>query len=215
MDFILQANKLSMDVHCFEFEKQFAQFHETKHAVLVNSGASANLLLLQALLNPGRLKKDENVGFSSLSWSTNVMPIVQLGLKPVPVDCDINTLNSMEEGLRAAHERHGLKAFFITNVLRLPRDLDKIKSYCEAEGILLSEDNCEALGNCLNGTLTGNFGLTGTLSFFVAHHMSTVEGGMLDTKDDELAEMLVIAGANGWDRNLPAISQKRLRQKPM
>jgi CDP-6-deoxy-D-xylo-4-hexulose-3-dehydrase len=212
-EFILHSNKLSMDAHCFEFEKQFAKYHETKHAVLVNSGASANLILLQALLNLGRLKHGDKVGFSAVTWSTNVMPIIQLGLEPVPVDCDIHTLNTMEVNLKEAHEKHKLRAFFITNVLGLSGDLDKIKSYCDANKIILIEDNCESLGSRVNGKLTGNYGLAGTFSFFVAHHMSTVEGGMLVTQDDELAEMLIICRANGWDRNLSALSQKRLRQK--
>lgn len=212
-EFILQSNKLSMDVNCFEFEKQFAAFHETKHAILVNSGASANLILLQALLNLGRIKRGDKVGFSAVTWSTNVMPIIQLGLEPVPVDCEINTLNSMTNNLATAHEKHGLKAFFITNVLGLAGDLVSISEYCKTNGILLIEDNCESLGSRLNGKLTGNFGLAGTFSFFVAHHMSTIEGGMLVTEDEELAEMLVISRANGWDRNLSAISQKRMRQK--
>ena len=212
-DFILQSNKLSMDTHCFEFEKQFAAYHNTRHAVLVNSGASANLLVLQALLNLGRLKHGDKVGFSAVTWSTNVMPIIQLGLIPVPVDCSIETLNCMSANLKQCHEKHGLNAFFITNVLGLAGDLDVIEVYCKSNNIILIEDNCESLGSQVNGKLTGNYGVAGTFSFFVAHHMSTVEGGMIVTQDDELAEMLVISRANGWDRNLPALSQKRLRQK--
>jgi len=212
-DFILNSAKLSMDVNCFDFEKKFAGFHETKHAVLVNSGASANLVLLQALLNLGRLKKGDKVGFSAVTWSTNVMPIIQLGLVPVPVDCDIRTLNAMESNLSKTHETHKLKAFFATNVLGFSGDLDKIKTYCDNKGIILIEDNCESLGSRVNGKLTGNYGVGGTFSFFVAHHMSTVEGGMLVTDDDELAEMFAIVRANGWDRNLSAVSQKKLRKK--
>jgi CDP-4-dehydro-6-deoxyglucose reductase, E1 len=211
-EFILNANKLSMDVNCFEFERKFAAFHETKHAVLVNSGASANLVLLQALLNLGRLAKGDKVGFSAVTWSTNVMPIIQLGLIPVPVDCDVHTLNCMQKDLASAHEKHGLKAFFLTNVLGFSGDLDRIKSYCDDESILFIEDNCESLGSRVNGKLTGNYGEAGTLSFFVAHHMSTIEGGMIVTDDDELAEMCIICRANGWDRNLSAVSQKRLRK---
>ncbi len=212
-EFILQANKLSMDQHCFEFEKQFAEFHNTKHAVLVNSGASANLILLQALLNLGRLKKGDNVGFSAVTWSTNVMPIIQLGLNPVPVDCTAETLNCMTPNLEVAHKKHKLNAFFITNVLGFSGDLKNIKNYCEKNNIVLIEDNCESLGSRVDGDLTGNFGVGGTFSFFVAHHMSTVEGGMLVTNDDDLAEMLVICRANGWDRNLSAVKQKKYRQK--
>lgn len=211
-DFILQTNKLSMDQQCFEFEKQFAEFHNTKHAILVNSGASANLILIQALLNLGKLKKGDKVGFSAVTWSTNVMPIIQLGLVPVAVDCVPETLNCMSSNLKHTHEKHKLKAFFITNVLGFSGDLANIKKYCDSNNIVLIEDNCESLGSKVDGDFTGNFGLGSTFSFFVAHHMSTIEGGMLVTNDEELAEMLVIVRANGWDRNLSAITQKKYRQ---
>ncbi len=212
-EFILQATKLSMDKNCFEFEKDFAAFHKRKHAILVNSGASANLILLQALLNMGKLKRGDKVGFSAVTWSTNVMPIIQLGLNPVPVDCSAQTLNSMSTHLEAAHQKHKLAAFFITNVLGFSGDLGAIKKYCDGNQIVLIEDNCESLGSRVSGDYTGNFGIGSTFSFFVAHHMSTVEGGMLVTNDDELADMLVICRANGWDRNLPAITQKKYRAK--
>jgi CDP-6-deoxy-D-xylo-4-hexulose-3-dehydrase len=92
-------------------------------------------------------------------------------------------------------------------------DLDKIKNICAEKNILLLEDNCEALGTELPAGKTGNFGVASTFSFFVAHHMSTVEGGMACTDDEELAEMLRIVRANGWDRNLSPESQTKLRQR--
>src|SRR5205085_7773330 len=94
-EFILKAPRLSMDAKCFEFEKAFTTFQECRDAVLFNSGGSANLAMLQALKNLGRLKNSDKVGFSALTWSTNVMPIIQMGLEPVAIDCDPKTLNVM------------------------------------------------------------------------------------------------------------------------
>jgi len=210
--FVRTAGKLSMGEQCQRFEEAFAAVQNRKHAVLVNSGASANLLLLQALRNLGRLKDDDKIGFTALTWSTNVMPIIQMGFEPVPIDCEVASLNSSSKTLLARLAEIDLQAFFITNVLGFAGDLGEIRRICEERGILLLEDNCEALGTELDGTKTGNFGSAATFSFFIAHHLSTIEGGMLVTDDGELATMIRIARANGWDRNLPAAEQVRLRK---
>jgi len=210
-DFIMKAKILSMGEKCLEFEKAFARVQGRKHCILFNSGGSANLALLQALKNLGRLKDGDKVGFSALTWSTNVMPILQLGMKAVPVDCDPRTLNSMAANLAETLKTEKLSAFFITNALGLAGDLGEIRDLCKKNGILLIEDNCESLGTALPGGRTGNFGQAATFSFFVAHHMSTIEGGCACTDDDELDEMLRITRANGWDRNLNFTAQRRLR----
>ncbi len=212
-DFIIHADKLSMGEKCAEFEKTFAKKQGCKDAILFNSGGSANLAMLQSLKNLGRLKDGDSVGFSALTWSTNVMPIIQLGMIPVPIDCEIETLNVSSKKLLERLKETTVQAFFITNVLGFAGDLGEIKKICAEKNIILIEDNCEALGTELEGSKTGNFGVVASFSFFVAHHMSTIEGGMACTNDTELAEMLRITRANGWDRNLSAEQQSRLRKK--
>lgn len=201
-DFILTAPRLSMDQQCFQFEESFAA-HEGRHdAILFNSGGSANLALLQALKNLNRISDLDNIGFSALTWATNVMPILQLNMVPVPIDVDTNTLNSMSQNLLDRLRTTDLKCFFLTNVLGFCGDLDEIRSVCQEREIVLIEDNCESLGTELPSGRSGSFGVASTYSFYVAHHMSTIEGGMVCTDDEELAEMLRIVRANGWDRNL-------------
>ena len=212
-EFILQAGKLSMGERCVEFEKAFAKRQGRAQAVLFNSGGSANLALMQALRNLGILAMGEKVGFSALTWSTNVMPILQMGMTPVPVDCEPSTLNVASGTLADRIRTSELKAFFVTNALGFAGDLDKIRALCADSAIVLLEDNCEALGTELPAGRTGNFGLASTFSFFVAHHMSTIEGGMVATDDDELADMLRIVRANGWDRNLSAVKQLKWRKR--
>jgi CDP-4-dehydro-6-deoxyglucose reductase, E1 len=212
-EFILKSSRLSMGEYCFEFEKQFASFQKSNDAVLFNSGGSANLALIQSLKNLGRLKHGDKIGFSALTWSTNVMPIIQMGFVPVPVDVEPITLNVMCENLKDTHKDIKLNAFFTTNVLGFAGDLDNIKEYCKNNDIILLEDNCESLGTKLDEGMTGNFGLASSFSFFVAHHMSTIEGGMICSDDEELMEMLRIVRANGWDRNLHASKQKKWRKK--
>ena len=210
--FIQEARRLSMDEQCLRFEEEFASFQGSRDAVFFNSGSSANLAMIQVLKNLGWIKDRDLVGFSALTWATNVMPIIQLGLVPVPVDCDPTTLNVMAHTLKECLKHNDLKMLFITNALGFCGDLDKIRDICAEKNILLIEDNCEALGTELPAGRTGSFGPMASFSFFVAHHMSTVEGGMVTTDNDELAEMLRIVRANGWDRNLTAGQQRKWRK---
>jgi len=210
-DFILKSNRFSMGVKCKEFEKAFAKKQGRKYATLFNSGGSANLAIFQSLKNLGYLKTGDKVGFSALTWSTNVMPIIQMGMKPVIVDCDPETLNVMSENLKKTLKKEKIRALFITNVLGFAGDLNEIKDICKKNKIILLEDNCESLGTELKRGKTGNFGLASSFSFFVAHHMSTIEGGMICTDDETFEKMLRIVRANGWDRDLTASQQHKLR----
>ena len=211
--FILESEILSMSVNCREFEKEFSQYNNSKESILFNSGGSANLALLQALKNLGRLKDGDKVGFSALTWSTNVMPIIQLGMIPIAIDVDIFTLNIMSVNLSDFLKKESIDALFITNALGFAGDLDVINEICTKSNIILIEDNCEALGTEIGNKKTGTFGVAGTHSFFVAHHMSTIEGGMISTDDEELSIMLRVVRANGWDRNLPSVEQRKLRKE--
>jgi CDP-4-dehydro-6-deoxyglucose reductase, E1 len=212
-DFIIQADRLSMDVKCFEFEKAFAVKQGRKDAILFNSGGSANLAMLQALKNMGKIKDGDNIAFSALTWSTNTMPIIQLGFKPVALDCDITTLNVMSSNLLERLEDTDIKVLFLTNVLGFTGDIAEIKHICKEKDIILLEDNCESLGTELPEGKAGNFSQGASFSFFVAHHMSTIEGGMVCTDDEDFGEMLRIVRANGWDRNLTPDQQRKWRAK--
>jgi CDP-6-deoxy-D-xylo-4-hexulose-3-dehydrase len=134
-----------------------------------------------------------------------------MGFNPVPVDCEIGTLNVSSKTFEKRLAEAKLSALFITNALGFVGDLDKISEICRKKKIIFIEDNCEALGTELPSGRTGTFGLAATHSFFVAHHLSTIEGGMLVTDDDKLAEMARIVRANGWDRNLSPAQQEKLR----
>lgn len=213
LKFIEKAKFLSMGMgHISEkFEAVFAKKQGRKYAVFVNSGSSANLILIQSLLNLGRLKYGDKVGVSAITWATNVMPLIKLGLKPVAIDCELSTLNISSDTL--LKNLKGLKALFITNVLGFSSDIAAIKKVCTKAKVMLLEDNCESLGSRVDGKMLGNFGLAATFSFFVGHHLSTIEGGMVVTDDEELHDMLVMVRAHGWDRQLHPKKQKELRGK--
>ena len=113
--FISRAAVLSFGPECEHFEKKFAIWQGRKYCIFLNSGSSANLAIIQALLNLGKLKHGDAVGFSSLTWSTNAMPIIELGLRAVPIDINRETLNVSSKNLLAAISRHNIKMLFLTN----------------------------------------------------------------------------------------------------
>ena len=202
-EFILSSSKLSMGDLCEKFEKKFSEFQDRKHAILFNSGGSANLALLQSLKNLGYLKDNSKIGFSALTWSTNVMPIIQLGMIPIALDCDPESLNVMSKNILETIKETDLDAIFITNVLGFTGDLEKIREVCSKRKIILMEDNCEALGASYKGIKTGTFGLCGSFSTFFSHHISTMEGGIVATNNEEIYQILLSLRAHGWTRNLP------------
>jgi len=211
--FILKSKKLSIGDECRKFEHNFAKYQKRNYCVLVNSGSSANLAIIQALLNLGRLNRGDKVGFSALTWSTNVMPLIELGLKPVPIDCELDTLNVSPRTLEVVLKQQPLKMLFLTNLLGFCDDISKIATLCKNNNILLIEDNCESLGSVYKGKKLGNFGLASTFSFYVGHHMSTIEGGAVCTDDRNLEMMLQFVRAHGWDRNLTEDRQLKIRIK--
>jgi len=213
INFIKDAQMLSFGPQCQEFEEKFAKWQNRKHCIFLNSGSSANLAIIQALLNTGKLKHKDMVGFSALTWSTNVMPLIELGLTPVPIDIELETLNISSRKIKDVLKKYKLKAIFITNLLGFCDDIDEIKRLCEKEKILLLEDNCESLGTVYKKKFLGNYGMASTFSFYVGHHMSTIEGGAVCTDNEDFAVALQLVRAHGWDRNLSANGQEKIRNK--
>ncbi len=209
--FIIDSPIFSMGEQCRNFEVAFAKKQERQHAVYVANGSVANLILIQALLNMGIFKPGDKIGFSALTWATNIMPLIQLGLVPVAIDCEKDTLNVSPETLQPYLGE--IKGLFLTNVLGFADDIEAITKLCQDNKIVFIEDNCESLGSRINGKLLGNFGLASTFSFYIGHHMSTIEGGMVCTDDADLADMLKLVRAHGWDRNLSPEKQQQLRQE--
>lgn len=211
--FISKTEKLSFGTQCESFEKNFAKWQGRKYCIFLNSGSSANLAIVQAILNLGLINKGDLVAFSALTWSTNVMPLIQLGLTSVPVDVELDTLNVSSHTLTRVLNKYPIKLVFLTNLLGFCDDIDKIKDICVKKNIILIEDNCEALGTIYKGKKLGNYGLASTFSFYVGHHMSTIEGGAVCTDSEEMATMLKIVRAHGWDRNLDFTQKNKIRVK--
>lgn len=209
--FIMKSDILSMNTECKKFEEAFSKKQGRKYSLFVANGSAANLAIIQSMINTGRLNVGDKVFVSSLTWATNVMPIIQLGLFPIVLDVEKGTLNVSYRILRKAYkENEDVKCLFLTNALGFCSDIHKIKSFCKRNNIIFLEDNCESLGSEYDGVKLGNFGLASTFSFFVGHHISTIEGGMVCTDDEDLYENLKMIRSHGWARNNSKDFKKRL-----
>ena len=214
IEFIKSSSRLSMGQEVRKWEKNFSNWQKRKYSVCVNSGSSANLILIQSLLNLNYIKKNDLIAVSGVTWSTNVMPLIQLGLKVKAIDVSLTSLNVSFDHLKKFYKKNkNLKCFFLTNVLGFSDRIDKIRSFCVKNKILLIEDNCESLGSVTSNKKLGNFGLASTTSTFVGHHLSTIEGGFVCTDNRKLYNQLLIVRAHGWDRNLSKKEKSALIRK--
>lgn len=204
----LRSAKLTMGARCLAFEKAFAEYLGAGNAIFVNSGSSANLLSWFAISNPmiperqgrRRLGPGTEVIVPAVSWSTTIWPIVQAGCVPVLVDCDPDTLQMNLDAVKAAiGPKTG--AICVIHAMGNATPMAPVVSLAAEHGLWLVEDTCEALGTRHGGRYTGCFGQIGTFSFYFSHHISTVEGGMAVTDDDEIADLLRSMRSHGWSRH--------------
>ncbi|CAM4232079.1 DegT/DnrJ/EryC1/StrS family aminotransferase [Bordetella muralis] len=201
---VVESGMFTMGKEVLEFEKRFASFVGSQYAVMVNSGSSANLLMIAALFfkKESPLARGDEVIVPAVSWSTTYYPLQQYGLKVKFVDVDAKTLNFNLADLREAVSAN-TRAILAVNLLGNPNDFSAIREIIGDRDIILLEDNCESLGATLGGTQAGTFGLMGTFSSFFSHHIATMEGGVLVTDDEELYHISLCLRAHGWTRNLP------------
>jgi CDP-6-deoxy-D-xylo-4-hexulose-3-dehydrase len=201
---VIDSGNFSMGEEVSKFEKKFAAFTGSRHAVMVNSGSSANLLMTAALffVRSGALQRGDEVIVPAVSWSTTYAPLAQYGLHLKFVDIDRKTLNYDLNALeRAINDKTRL--IMAVNLLGNSNNYDVINALIANRNIRLVEDNCEAMGATFNGKQAGTFGLMGSFSLFFSHHISTMEGGVVVTDDEELYHIMLSVRSHGWTRNLP------------
>ena len=208
MQRVINSGHFSMGKEVSEFEKIFAEFIGSKYAVMVNSGSSANLLMVAALFykSSGNLKPGDEVIVPAVSWSTTYYPLHQYGLRLKFVDIDLKTLNYDLKKLETSINRK-TKAIIVVNLLGNPNEFTKIKELVADSDILLLEDNCESLGAKYKDKYAGTFGICGSFSTFFSHHISTMEGGLVVTDDEEIHHILLSLRSHGWTRHLPKINK--------
>lgn len=201
---ILETGQLTMGEKVKEFEAKFANHFGSKFSCMVNSGSSANLIAIAALFykKNNSLKKGDEVIVPAVSWATTYYPLQQYGLHCKFVDIDIDTLNYDLNALQNA-VTDKTKLIVAVNLLGNPNDFDVINRIIGDKEILIFEDNCESMGATFNGKMAGTHSIMGTFSTFFSHHISTMEGGLIVTDDEELYQIMICLRAHGWTRNLP------------
>jgi CDP-6-deoxy-D-xylo-4-hexulose-3-dehydrase len=201
---VIRSGQFTMGERVRSFEKKFADMIGTKYAVMVNSGSSANLVLVNALkfhskfrLNPG-----DEIIVPAVSWSTTFYPVTQSEFILRFVDVDLDTLN-IDVSLIEKAITEKTKAIFAVNLLGNSANWNQLKQLSKKYNLVLLEDNCESLGGRFEDKSLGTFGLGGTFSTFFSHHISTMEGGVVCTDDEELFQIMRSLRAHGWTRDLP------------
>ena len=195
-----------------EFEKKFANWIGSDYAVFVNSGSSANLLMVYALKHAG-LMKNNKFCVPSLCWATDLAPVLQLDMDPLLIDCNLENLSVDIEHLEKVFIEESPSALILVSVLGLSPDMDAITALCEKYDVVLLEDNCESQGTSYKGKRLGNFGLMSSFSTYFGHTMSTIEGGVITTNDKSMYDLLLQLRSHGWDRDLSKDRQDALRSE--
>lgn len=195
-----------------QFEKEWSEWLGKKYSVFVNSGSSANLAALYSLLLSGKLRNNKII-VPAVSWVTTVTPAVQFGMEPIMCECDEDNLGLNIEHLKQIIKEHDPSSIILVHVLGFPNHMNEIVELCEKHDIRLIEDTCESIGSEYDGKKLGTFGDLSTFSFYFGHHMSTIEGGMISTDDEDLYHILLSIRSHGWDRDLPKSKQIELREK--
>jgi len=191
---------LTMGRYAEEFEKELGKFLGVSEVVFVNSGSSANLLAVATLCSnelKGHLKQGDEVVTPAVTFPTTVAPLIQNGLIPVFVDCELGTYNLDVSALEEAISER-TKAIFVSHTLGNPCEMDEIMELADKRGLFIIEDACDALGSRFDSRHVGAFGHLGTLSFYPAHHITTGEGGAVITNDKRRAK--IARSIRDWGR---------------
>jgi CDP-6-deoxy-D-xylo-4-hexulose-3-dehydrase len=196
-----------------QLEEKWANWVGTKYSVFCNSGSSALLLMLHSLLESGRVERSSSVVVPSLAWATDMSSVMQLGLKPVLCDINLKDLSVDLKELEDIFRAESPSVLLLVSVLGLVPDMDEVVSLCDKYDVILLEDTCESMGSTFNNKKLGSFGNMSSFSTYFGHHMSTIEGGFINTDDEEMYHILLSIRSHGWDRDLPSDIASRMRSE--
>ena len=211
---ILKSGNYTMGSEVKKFEKKFSKYFGSKYSVMVNSGSSANLLmfsLLRYFKEILKIKtKTPNIIVPAIGWSTSYFPISQNNFKLNFVDVNFKTLNIDEKKIEKSIDKNTV-AILAINLLGNPCNFNILKKIAKKNNLILLEDNCESMCATFNKKNCGTFGLMGTHSLFFAHHMQTMEGGVILTDNFEVYNYLKSIRAHGWTRDLNKNSKLNIK----
>jgi CDP-6-deoxy-D-xylo-4-hexulose-3-dehydrase len=210
VSFIKETTRFTQFTKVAEFEAAFAKWQGCRHCVFVNSGSSANLLLVNSAKEYFGWNDGDEVIVPAVTWPTTVTPVLQCGLTPVFVDANLTDL-SLDYDKVSSKITSNTRGIFVAHLLGFPANIARLQEIISGRDIVILEDCCESQGAKLNGTKVGNLGIAGTFSFYWGHHMTTVEGGMLCTNDEELYKLFLLKRSHGLARELPPENHDKLK----
>lgn len=184
-----------------QLENKWSDWLGIKNTVFCNSGSSANLLMLWALVEAKRVSNNCKVVVPAISWATDLSPVIQLGMKPILCDCNMEDLSIDLDAFYHLAKKHRPDVLMLVSVLGLAPQMDKIVDICNEFKIILLEDTCESMGTKFKNKKLGTFGLMSSFSTYFGHHISTIEGGFVSTNDEEIYEILKCIRSHGWTRD--------------
>ena len=202
IDFIKNTERYTQFTEVKKFEDAWSKWQGCKYSVFVNSGSSANLVILDLLKELHEWQIGDEIIVPVITWPTDISSVLQFGLKPVFVDVNLHDLAFDYDDLEKKISSK-TKAIFLTHLLGFPADIERIKKIIDKRNIPLIEDCCESHGATINGQKIGNFGICSSFSFYWGHHISTVEGGMICTNDEEIYKLALLKRSHGLARELP------------
>ncbi|HVZ11457.1 MAG TPA: aminotransferase class I/II-fold pyridoxal phosphate-dependent enzyme [Patescibacteria group bacterium] len=195
-----------------EFESEWAKWIGTKYAVFVNSGSSANFLMAYAALLSGELRNKKAI-VPSVGWVTTISPFIQLGFDPIMCGSNPETFGFDYVQLERLLKKHHPATVIMVQVLGVPDDMERVKKLQKKYKFMLIEDACAALGASYNNKKVGAFGDMSSFSFYFGHQLSTIEGGMINTSDKKLYDMLLLLRSHGWGKDLDKKTRLQLMKK--
>jgi CDP-6-deoxy-D-xylo-4-hexulose-3-dehydrase len=214
IEWLSQENipKLTKGELTWELEKKWAEKIGTKYSVFVNSGSSSILLTLATLKETNRLKNLKII-VPALSWATDVSSPMLLGYDTIMCDCNLEDLSCDLNHLEMLFKEHNPSTFILVSPLGLVPRMGKIIELCKKYDVILLEDVCESMGSKYKNNYLGSFGFASFFSMYFGHHLSTIEGGFINTNDESFYHQLLMMRSHGWDRDLPEEAQKEIREK--
>lgn len=198
LETVLEGDWIVSGSRVEKFQQEYSTKFGVAHSHMVNSGSSANLVMVSALKKHFNWPDGSEIIVSPVGFPTTIAPIVQNNLKPRFIDIEFQTLNFDVELVESAVNEK-TKAVFVSPVLGNPPDMDRIRDICERHNLLLIGDNCDSLGTRYKGKYLTDYYYSWTCSFYPAHHISTGEGGMISTNDSKLIE--TVRSISWWGRD--------------
>lgn len=198
--FLLTSDRLTNGPRVREFEAQWADWVGSKHALMVSSGSTANTLIVAAVKEKYGLKDGDKCLVPACTWVTNVSPVFQLGFKPIFCDVNLRNFSFDIEHMKEIAEKHpDIKLIFVTHLLGYSADNEEYQKIFP--NAIIIDDVCESHG-CLdqNSAKRGSSSIAASFSFYFGHHMTTIEGGMVNTNNSELYELMRMKRSHGLAR---------------